>query len=530
MLRISARRCALPRATLATVALRAFSSTTTVASTPRVRVRYAPSPTGYLHLGGLRTALFNYLFAKASGGDFLMRIEDTDQTRKVEGSVEALTKSLHWCGVHEDEGPTAGGPHGPYVQSERLHIYKEHAERLIHEGHAYRCFCSQDRLASLREAATRAGSGTMYDRACLGLTPAQVDAKLAANEAHTVRLKVPEGKTTLKDMVRGYVQFDHSVIDDQVLMKSDGFPTYHLANVVDDYMMQITHVIRGEEWLSSTPKHILLYNALGYRVPQFAHLGLLLNEDRSKLSKRQGDVAVEDFQKKGFLAEGLVNFVALLGWNPAEGSTKEIFTMPELQAHFSMDHINKSGSVVNIERLRWINSRHIRSLFESGAPKADTVAVVRPYLGDVANLDAFDTEYIWGALSLMKERVSALPEFTPLVHYFFAAPDLDSAESAAMRAKYFQENTGGLEPPSVDLAVVDAIVHDVRAQLAALDSFDGKAIMDLIKRAAKERKLGVKAVLMPLRYYLTGMEVGASLGETMEHLGKAETLARLPSA
>ncbi|EQC26494.1 glutamyl-tRNA synthetase [Saprolegnia diclina VS20] len=509
------RRWTAPRPALQAAGARAFCAppSSTTATTPRVRVRYAPSPTGYLHLGGLRTALFNYLFAKASGGDFLMRIEDTDQTRKVEGSVEALTKSLHWCGVHEDEGPTAGGPHGPYVQSERLHIYKAHAEQLIHDGHAYRCFCSQERLKSLREAATRAGSGTMYDRACLGLTPAQVEAKLAAGEPHTVRLKVPEGKTTLKDMVRGYVQFDHAVIDDQVLMKSDGFPTYHLANVIDDYMMRITHVIRGEEWLSSTPKHVLLYKALGYPVPQFAHLGLLLNEDRSKLSKRQGDVAVEDFEKKGFLAPGLVNFVALLGWNPAEGSTKEIFTMEELQAHFSMEHINKSGSVVNLERLRWINSRHIRSLFESET-RADVVAMLRPYLSSLPSLERYETDYIYGALSLMKERVSALPEFAPLVHYFFAAPDLSADESVAMRVKYFKDDT-------------DDVVRAVRAQLSALEAFDAKSIMDLIKAAAKERKLGVKAVLMPLRYYLTGMEVGASLGETIEHLGKAETLARL---
>ncbi|RHY34941.1 hypothetical protein DYB32_000564, partial [Aphanomyces invadans] len=303
-----------------------------------VRVRYAPSPTGYLHLGGLRTALFNYLFAKSHGGDFLMRIEDTDQTRKVEGSVEALTKSLQWCGIHEDEGPTAGGNFGPYVQSERLHVYKSYADTLVevsktsHEYQSIRSCRWMDRLKSLRDSAARSGSGTMYDRACLGLDQGQIDEKLARGDPHTIRLKVPEGKTTLKDLVRGYVQFDHSVVDDQVLMKSDGFPTYHLAHVVDDHLMGITHVIRGEEWLSSTPKHLLLYKFLGFRLPEFAHLGLLLNEDRSKLSKRQGDVAVEDFQKKGFLAPALVNFVALLGWNPSDGNKQEIFSLDELQS------------------------------------------------------------------------------------------------------------------------------------------------------------------------------------------------------
>ncbi|CAK4398951.1 unnamed protein product [Aphanomyces euteiches] len=299
------------------------------------------------------------------------------------------------------------------------------------------------RLKSLREAASRSGSGTMYDRACLGLDASQIEAKLAAGEPHTIRLKVPEGKTVVKDMVRGYVQFDHSVIDDQVLMKSDGFPTYHLANVVDDYLMGITHVIRGEEWLSSTPKHVILYKNLGFKVPEFAHLGLLLNEDRSKLSKRQGDVAVEDFQKKGFLPTGLVNFVALLGWSPAEGSTQEIFTLDELKEQFSMDHVNKSGSVVNVERLRWINSRHIRSLFEDETRKTEVVEIIRPYLVDhVKNLDKFSPDYIWSAASLMKERVSALPEFGPLIYYFFGEPDLDTEIATTMKEAYWSENTG----------------------------------------------------------------------------------------
>ncbi|ETV68458.1 glutamate-tRNA ligase, variant 1 [Aphanomyces astaci] len=427
-----------------------------------VRVRYAPSPTGYLHLGGLRTALFNYLFAKAHGGAFLMRIEDTDQTRKVDGSVEALTHSLQWCGIHEDEGPTAGGNFGPYVQSERLHLYKSYADTLLQDGHAYRCFCSQERLKSLRDAAARSGSGTMYDRACLGLDAVQVEEKLARNEPHTIRLKVSEGKTTLKDLVRGYVQFDHSVIDDQVLMKSDGFPTYHLANVVDDHLMGITHVIRGEEWLSSTPKHLLLYQFLGFEPPKFAHLGLLLNEDRSKLSKRQGDVAVEDFQKKGFLAPGLVNFVALLGWNPSDGNTQEIFTLDELKHFFSMDHVNKSGSVVNVERLRWINSKHIRRLFDDPSNKADVVAMLRPYLlNHVKNIDAFDVEFVWAAASLMKERVGALPDFGPLIYYFFAPPDLEASTAVEMKAKYWNDHT------------TDAAVADVTSRLQALPEGGG---------------------------------------------------------
>ncbi|KAF0720453.1 Aste57867_297 [Aphanomyces stellatus] len=486
-------------------------------SATKVRVRYAPSPTGYLHLGGLRTALFNYLFAKASGGDFLMRIEDTDQNRKVEGSVEALANSLHWCGLHEDEGPSAGGSCGPYFQSERLHLYKKYAHQLLNDGHAYRCFCSQERLKTLRETATRSGSGTMYDRACLGLTASQIEEKLASGEPNTIRLKIPEGKTTVKDLVRGYVQFDHSVIDDQVLMKSDGFPTYHLANVVDDHLMGITHVIRGEEWLSSTPKHVILYKNLGFTAPHFAHLGLLLNEDRSKLSKRQGDVAVEDFQKKGYLPAGLVNFVALLGWNPAAGSTQEIFTLEELQKQFSINQVNKSGSVVNIERLRWINSRHIRSLFDDDKHKGNTVEIIRPFLNEHLNdLSTFDDEYIWAAAWLMKERVSTLTEFGPLIHYFFQEPNLQTEIANDMKRKYWDEKT-------------DSILTEITSHLESLhnEQFISKTIMDLIKKTAKDHNVGVKSLLMPLRYFTTGMEVGASLGDTLELLGKETTLKRL---
>uniref|UniRef100_A0AAV1UZL3 glutamate--tRNA ligase n=1 Tax=Peronospora matthiolae TaxID=2874970 RepID=A0AAV1UZL3_9STRA len=346
------RRLALCRPP--TLTSRSFSLPSNVpkVTDAEVRVRYAPSPTGFLHLGGLRTALFNYLFAKSCGGQFILRIEDTDKTRQVEGSMEALVDSLKWCGVMEDEGPIVGGPYGPYIQSQRLPIYKEAAERLIESGHAYRCFCTSERLKKLRESQICHGEATMYDRACLGLNEKEVAERVSHGEPHTIRLRIPPGKTTVKDLLRGYIQFVHAGIDDQVLMKSDGYPTYHLANVVDDHAMRITHVIRGEEWLPSTPKHVILYKALGYEAPAWAHLGLLLNGDRSKLSKRQGDVAVEAFRDKGFLPSGLVNFVALLGWNPADGNNQEIFQMKELEKHFSIKHVNKAGSVVNVDRLR----------------------------------------------------------------------------------------------------------------------------------------------------------------------------------
>ncbi|KAG7390354.1 Glutamyl-tRNA synthetase [Phytophthora pseudosyringae] len=505
-----------------------------------VRVRYAPSPTGYLHLGGLRTALFNYLFAKSSGGQFILRIEDTDKTRQVEGSLEALVDSLKWCGVEEDEGPNVGGPYGPYIQSQRLPIYQEVAEKLVESGHAYRCFCSSERLHKLRESQTRHGEATMYDRACLGLEEKEVEARAARGEPHTIRLKIPEGKTVVKDLLRGYVQFDHAGIDDQVLMKSDGYPTYHLANVVDDHAMHISHVIRGEEWLPSTPKHVILYKALGYEPPTWAHLGLLLNEDRSKLSKRQGDVAVEDFRDKGFLPSGLVNFVALLGWNPAGGNNQEIFQMKELMKHFSIDHVNKAGSVVNVDRLRWINSRHVRALFaEETAADEHKLAVANDVLSMISStleeggvssapadlVDKFGVDYVWRAMDLMKvryeaihnmERVSALPEFGPLCIPFFTNPDLNSSVAQDMKAKYIDESTPDL-------------VADVCANLSNLsdEEFTADHITKSIKAVAKSRKLGLKKVLMPIRYYLTGMDVGAGLGDTIELLGRETILRRL---
>ncbi|CAI5745521.1 unnamed protein product [Peronospora destructor] len=486
------------------------SSTNTLAST-NVRVRYAPSPTGFLHLGGLRTALFNYLFAKSCGGQFILRIEDTDKARQVEGSVEALVDSLKWCGVEEDEGPNVGGPYGPYIQSQRLPIYQEAAKKLIETGHAYRCFCTSERLQKLRESQTRHGEATMYDRACLGLDEKEVEERVAHGEPHTIRLKIPVGKTAVKDMLRGYVQFDHGGIDDQVLMKSDGYPTYHLANVVDDHAMRISHVIRGEEWLPSTPKHVILYKALGYEAPTWAHLGLLLNEDRTKLSKRQGDVAVEDFRDKGFLSSGLVNFVALLGWNPADGNNQEIFQMKELEKLFSVDHVNKAGSVVNVDRLRWINSRHVRTLFaEEAAVDEQKLAVVNDVLLMISSaleevglpstpadvIEKFGLNYIWRAMYLMKERVSVLPEFGPLCIPFFTDPDLTSSVAQDMKIKYINESTADL-------------VADVCLNLCNLsdEEFTPDHITNSIKAVAKSHKLGLKKVLMPvIQFELLGLE------------------------
>jgi glutamyl/glutaminyl-tRNA synthetase len=392
------------------------------------RVRYAPSPTGSLHLGGLRTALFNYLFARAHGGAFLLRIEDTDKQRQKPGSIDGLIRALQWCGLDYDEGPvridgkedtnaatdahseahsfTSKGSSGPYIQSQRLPVYRQHADALLQSGHAYRCFCTPERLQALRDAQAKAGvPNPVYDRACLKLPAGEAERRAAAGEPHVVRLLVPQqGSSTFDDNVLGVVSFAHNGVDDQVLIKSDGYPTYHLASVVDDHLMNISHVIRGQEWLSSTPKHLILYKSFGWQPPMFAHLPLLLNADRTKLSKRHGDASVEDFMASGYLPEALVNFVAFLGWSPplpgqtgptapavsgesgkkkkedaSAGASAEVMDLQRMVELFKqssgalpantmpkLSRINKANAVVDQARLDFLNGQHIRKLLTSG--------------------------------------------------------------------------------------------------------------------------------------------------------------------
>jgi glutamyl-tRNA synthetase len=312
-----------------------------------------------VHVGGLRTAFFNYLFAHQQNGRFVLRIEDTDQSRLVEGAVENLIRVFSWLGLSFDEGPHVGGDFGPYVQSERLDIYRRHCERLLAAGQAYRCFCRPEELEAMRAEQVKRGSIPMYDRRCRKLDAETSRRRAEAGESHVIRMVVPQmGTINFSDQVRGDISFRADGIDDQVLLKSDGFPTYHLANVVDDHLMQISHVIRGEEWLSSTPKHILLYQFFGWDIPVFAHLPLLLNPNRSKLSKRSADVAVEAYRHEGILPEVLLNFVALLGWHPR--GEQEIFSLPELIGEFSLEHIGKSGAVFDIAKLQWLNAEYLK--------------------------------------------------------------------------------------------------------------------------------------------------------------------------
>ncbi|MGB9591246.1 MAG: glutamate--tRNA ligase, partial [Candidatus Kryptoniota bacterium] len=380
----------------------------------QIRVRFAPSPTGYLHVGGLRTALYNFLFARKSNGRFILRIEDTDRSRYVEDAIENLIESLKWAGLNYDEGPDVGGEYGPYVQSKRLDIYKRHTDVLVEKGLAYRCFCTPERLERMRKDLERQKLPVKYDRTCLRLRDEEIKANIASGKSFVIRLKVPDHtKIKFIDLIRGEVEFSSEQIDDQVLLKTDGYPTYHLANVVDDHMMAISHVIRGEEWLSSTPKHVLLYDYFGWERPAFAHLPLLLNPDKSKLSKRQGDVAVEEYRAKGYLKEALINFVALLGWNP--GDDREIFTLDELVKEFSLERVNKSGAVFNIEKLDWLNFQHLRRKSE-----AEILSMFKEYLSRLSqNIPSFSDEYLLKVIAVMRDRASFIREYFEKCTYFF---------------------------------------------------------------------------------------------------------------
>jgi glutamyl-tRNA synthetase len=472
-----------------------------------VRVRFAPSPTGFLHVGGLRTALYNYLYARHHGGAFILRVEDTDRSRYVEGAVENLIATLRWAGLEYDEGPDRPGTAGPYIQSERIHLYREHADRLLTEGKAYYAFDTPEELEAMRKEQERMRIPPKYDRRALRLTADEVRSKLEAGEPAVVRMKVPESETiAFEDVIRGRVEFSSDRIDDQVLLKSDGYPTYHLANVVDDHTMGITHIIRGEEWLSSTPKHVLLYRYFGWEPPAFAHLPLLLNPDRSKLSKRQGDVAVEDYRAKGFFPEALVNFVALLGWNP--GDERELFSLEELVREFTLERVGKSGAVFNLDKLNWMNTQYVRRT--SGG---DLLAMLRPAL-EKAGFAVQSDDYIRRAIDLMRDRVDRVEDFVTFSPYLFADP---AAYDDGARKKYWTGDT-------------PALLRSVMAALETAESFDHAAIEEAVRRTAESAGVSASKLIHPLRLAVSGMAIGPGLFELMSLLGRETCLRRIDTA
>jgi len=471
-----------------------------------VRVRFAPSPTGYLHVGGLRTALFNYLFARSKGGTFVLRIEDTDQKRSIPGAVENLTSTLKSVGLHYDEGPDIGGDYGPYVQSERTDLYRKYVNQLVESGDAYYCFCTEQRLEELRDRQRKMHMAPMYDGKCRSLTPEDVEKNLAAGIPAVIRLKYPrDGKTVFSDVVRGKVAVDNSVVDDQVLIKSDGYPTYHLANVVDDHLMKISHVIRGEEWLSSVPKHIFLYRALGWDLPIFVHLPLLLNTDRSKLSKRQGDVAVESYLEKGYLPEALINFIALLGWHGSDD--REVYTLKELEEVFTLERINKAGAVFDIEKLNWMGGNYVRK------SALDVIADTSQRYFEEAGIDVGDREKYLKVIDVAREYVPALAQIVEHAVMFYRRPEFDEEQTA--------------------LAAEDTSQRLYAYWIEALRSHDlwsKDELTELTKKAIGELEIKGKQFYFPLRLALYGNTHGPDIPTVIDILGMEESIKRLEAA
>ena len=471
-----------------------------------VRTRFAPSPTGYMHVGNLRTALYAYLTAKSMGGKMILRIEDTDQERQVEGAVDIIYNTMRDTGLLWDEGPDIGGPVGPYVQSERMGIYKEYALKLVELGAAYYCFCDKERLEEVRELQKASGIAPQYDRHCRNLTPEEVQAKLDAGEPYVIRQKVPlEGTTTFDDVVYGSITVENSTLDDQVLLKADGFPTYNFANVVDDHLMGITHVIRGSEYLSSAPKYNLLYEAFGWEIPIYMHCPPVMKDATHKLSKRNGDASYQDLVAQGYLKEAILNYILLLGWSPK--GEKEVFSLPEMIEAFDIHGISKSPAIFDTVKLRFLNGEYIRALTPE---QFHDMAL--PWIRKGVKREDVDTKLI---ASLLQPRCEVLGDIPEQLYFIDELPDYSTDLYVSKKMKTNEETS--LE-----------ILRQILPVMEAMDDFSDEAVhtamFDLIA------KLGVKNgyLLWPLRIALSGKQFTPGGGvEIAAILGKEESLKRL---
>ncbi len=495
-----------------------------------IRTRFAPSPTGFVHIGNARTELFNFLFTRHQGGVHVLRVEDTDQTRLVEGAVENMLGVLKTLGITFDEGPyisetgelSERGEFGPYTQSKRLGIYQEYIQKLLDNKKAYYCFCSSERLDELRKEQMALKQPAMYDRHCRNLSDEDLAAKQeefkSVGKNPVVRFAIPlEGETVVKDIVFGEMKYQNVTLDDQVLIKSDGFPTYHFAVVVDDHLMEISHVIRGEEWIPSTPKHVLLYEAFGWEPTSFAHMPLILNQDKSKLSKRQGDVAVEDFLKKGYLPQALVNFMVFLGWNPK--TEQEIFSMEELIAQFDLAKINKSGAVLDVNKLDWMNGEYLRSTSSD-----KLVEMAKPYwTAEGIDLTKYSSEYLATIVELEKERLKKLVDLPDLTRYFFVeAPAID-AEKLVWKKSTPQDTKQNL-----------LLLQDLIRITTDEDMLSAEKLESIIKAFIVEHEMDNGSVLWPLRYAMTGEDKSPGPFEVTATiflgLGRENVMNRLQNA
>lgn len=489
--------------------------------TQSIRVRFAPSPTGFLHIGGLRTALYNYLFARSQGGVFVLRIEDTDQSRYVEGAEEDIIRSLQWCGIEIDEGPNAPGSCGPYRQSERRELYVRHAEQLVEMGFAYYAFDTTEELDEMRERLQKSGNPSpKYDaitrqsmKNSLTLPKDEVERRLEAGEEYVIRLKVPRRETIrFEDLIRGHVAFESKGLDDQVLLKSDGMPTYHLANVIDDHLMNISHVIRGEEWLSSTPKHVLLYQAFGWTMPTMAHLPLIMSPSGGKLSKRKAEtegipINTKDYMEQHYEPKALVNFLAYLGWSPGDDS--EIHSLQKLTTLFTLERVSKGGAVFNHKKLLWYNEHYLRE------QNNELLATRLKSISGDSELLEVESKFLQKAIGLVKDRVSKLDEILSVGGFFFRDPE--SYDEKAVK-KWNQESAG----------LVKSYIHE----LSGIDKeeFSAENVKAALEKSVEKEGVGFGKLMMPVRIAVTGLGFGPDLFSSMELLGKETVIRRLKRA
>jgi glutamyl-tRNA synthetase len=484
-----------------------------------VRVRYAPSPTGLQHIGGVRTALFNYLFARSLGGKFILRLEDTDQTRSDPAYVQNLYDTFDWLGAKWDEGPDVGGPYSPYIQSERFALYKEHALKLVAIDKAYYCFCDSERLDRIRkEREESKSSETGYDRHCRSIPAAEAAARAAAGEPCVIRLKIPLGETTkFHDHLLGDIEWKNDdVSPDPVLLKSDGFPTYHLANVVDDHLMKVTHVLRAQEWIPSTPLHVVMYRAFGWEHPEYCHLPMVMGQDGKKLSKRHGATSVDEFRRQGYLPEALLNYVALLGASYEEG--RDIFSLEDLARLFKLEKLNKAPAVFDYKKLEWYNGQYIRMKSDGElAALALPYAVSGGLFGSAgAEPSPAQRETFIAAMPLVKERLSFLHEMPEKLRYLFEEPPVPAAEEFI--------------PKKLDLPRTRELLGLARALVAGMATDSDEASEERIRAAAEACGAKMGDLLMPLRVAVTGARVSPPLFGSVRILGAAAALARVDRA
>lgn len=474
----------------------------------KVRVRFAPSPTGYLHVGGARTALFNWLFARRHGGAFILRFEDTDVERSREELVAPMLETLRWLGLEWDEGPEVGGPVGPYFQSQRLDLYREAAARLEEAGRAYRCYCTPEELAAKREEAQRQGRSFRYPGTCRNLTPEERTAKEGEGLPYALRLVTPDsGEVVVKDLIHGDVTFPQDSFDDFIIMRRDGIPTYNFAVVVDDHLMGITHVIRADEHLSNTPRQILAYEALGHEPPAFAHVPMVLAPDRSKLSKRHGAVAVEEFRQAGYRPEAIINYLALLGWSP--GDDREIMPVDEMVSLFSLERVSRTAAVYDVAKLAWMNGQYLRLL-----PLEEIVAAALPWFKE-KGLDVEEDPRLPRIVDAVRQRVRTLAELADNSVYFFR--DVEEYDPEGVRKRF--------DPPGTDELLLLAA-----EKLRDLTPFNEETIEKVYRDLCQEQGIGTGRLFHPTRLALTGRTVGPSLFEIMALLGREACVDRLERA